>query len=70
MKQAIGVAQFQMHLGRSWKREPLEFLDPHLVVDQHELPAAPEEPTDIDLVRTSHGVYCDLSQMGAHWGYR
>jgi hypothetical protein len=54
MKEAIDVPQLQMHSGRPRKLDPLEALNRHLVVHQHDLAAAGKEPTDIDLVRTRH----------------
>ncbi len=66
MKQPIGVAQFQVHFGRRGKRDSLEFLDRYLVIDQHKLPAGSEEPTDVDLVRLSHGGFATCRRLGAH----
>ncbi len=51
---SIGLADLELDPNRVGKDEPLERLDRHLVGHQHDLPAAGEEPADVDLVRTIH----------------
>ena len=50
MKEAVDVAQLHMYRRRVGKLGSFEFFDGDQVVDQHNLPAAAQEPTDIDLM--------------------
>src|SRR5262249_59489066 len=47
---SVCLAQLELDSNRLGKDETLEGLNRHLVADDHELPAAREEPADIDLV--------------------
>ena len=49
-KHAVGLSQLELDSNRLGEDETLEGLNRHLIVDDHELPAAGEEPADIDLV--------------------
>jgi hypothetical protein len=50
----IRLTQFKPYASRVRKEDSFERLDRHLVVYQHELATAGEQPADVDLVRTIH----------------
>lgn len=53
-KHPVRTTHFHVYSGGFGKGYPFECLDRHLVVDQHYLPAAGEQPTYINFMRTSH----------------
>lgn len=63
MKEAVDVAQLQMHVCGRRKLDSLKRLNGHLVVDEQNLPAAGDEAADIDFVRSTHA--CARRRMKA-----
>lgn len=54
MEKAIDVTQFHPNRRRIGELRALEFLDVDRFVDEHDLPAAAEQATDIDPMRSVH----------------
>jgi hypothetical protein len=54
----VRLAQLELNSSPLGEEEALKGFNRHLIVDYHELPAACEEPANIDLVRTIHRNQC------------
>lgn len=65
LKPAIHSPKLETNLSRPLENNPFEGIDRHLVLNLHDLPAAGQEPPDIDSVRPNHEMPPRLEERGS-----